>query len=133
MSRRHLLAALGALALSWSSPAALAANNTDLQVRLQSAMQSHIDRTAVNGIYPSVDLRNGQIRQFHPAAGHPMVLRLGENYVLCTDFRDASGKPVNVDFYLSPKGKGFSVFQVEFANRAPLQALMQAGVARMLD
>lgn len=62
-----------------------------------------------------------------------MIVRIGEYYVLCADFRDDAGKTVNVDLYLAKKDKGFVVFKVEIANRAPLDALVKSGMARMLE
>ena len=96
-------------------------------------MQAHIDRTTTAGVYPKLDLASGHVTKLHPVTGHPMILRMGDDYVLCADFRDAAGKPVNVDFYLAPREKGVTVFQVEVANRAPLEALMKAGSVRALN
>jgi hypothetical protein len=107
--------------------------STDERVQLQSAMQMHIDRTTVAGSYPVLNLATGKVRQLHPAAAHPMMLRLGDYYVLCADFRDDAGKAVNVDFYLARNDRKFTVFQVEVANRAPLDGLVKEGLARMLE
>lgn len=124
-----------ALALSWVSHAAAAAPklDTESRVQLQTAMRMHIDRVSVKGTYPNLDLKSGAVRMLHPAASHPMILSMGTYYVLCADFRDDAGKPVNVDFYVARKDKGFSIFQVEVANRAPLEALMKTGAAVMLE
>lgn len=132
---RLVAAASAALCLSFSASAWAANTKLGIETRtqLQSAMQMHIERTTVAGAYPKLDLASGKLRKLFPAAAHPMVLQLGENYVLCVDFRDESGKPVNVDFYLARGEKGFSVFQVEFANRGPLEALMKSGAARMME
>lgn len=105
---------------------------TQTRVLLQAAMQSHIDRTTVSGSYPVVDMKSGQVRKLHPAVGHPMVVLMGEYYVLCADFRDGAGQAVNVDFFVARDDTKFTVFQVEVANRAALRSLISAGVARML-
>ena len=47
--------------------------------------------------------------------------------------RDEAGKAVNIDFYVARAERRFQVFQMEVANRAPLETLVKAGVARMLD
>jgi hypothetical protein len=130
---RLLPATISLLLFCASATAAEGKLDTQTRVLLQAAMQTHIERTTVAGRYPKVELASGQVKQLYPAAGHPMVLRMGQYYVLCADFRDDAGKAVNVDFYLTEKAKGFSVFQVEIANRAPLEALVKAGAARMLD
>jgi hypothetical protein len=108
------------------------AQGADVRTPLQAAMQQHIDRTLVDGAYPKIDLATGKVIKLYPAVAHTMVLQMGAHYVLCVDFRDAAGKPVTVDFYLASGDKGFRVFQVEFGNRAPLEALVKAGTARML-
>lgn len=133
MLRRSTLVALLTLSLSFGAHAAADKASTELRVLLQVAMQTHIDRITVAGRYPVVDLKSGAVRSLHPAATHPMVLRMGEYYVLCADFRDDAGQPVNVDFYVAKGDKRFTVFQVEVANRAPLDSLMKAGVVRMLE
>lgn len=135
MNRRR--AALAALPLLFT-PLARASEapdrvSTETRVQLQAAMQLQIDRSTISGSYPVVDLGTGRLRNLHPAAGHPMMLRLGEAFVLCADFRDDAGAPVNVDFYLARKQGRFAVFQVEIANRSPLEALVKSGVARMLE
>lgn len=126
--------AIAPLASATDGPAAKTVKiATGTRVQLQAALQTHIDRTTVQGVYPKVDLKSGKVSALHPAAGHPMILSLGDYYVLCADFRDATGAPVNVDFYVAKRDRGFSIFQVEFANRAPLEALVKNGIATMLQ
>jgi len=98
---------------------------------MQSAMFQHIDRQLIEGNYLDVDLKNGDVRALVPAKNHPMVLTLGDNYVLCTDFKTKNGESVNVDFYTSRKGKSFVIFRTEINNRAPLEAMMKAGKVTM--
>ena len=98
---------------------------------MQSAMFQHIDRQLVEGNYLDVDLKSGDVRALVPAKNHPMVLTLGDNYVLCTDFKTKNGESVNVDFYTSRKGKSFVIFRTEINNRAPLEAMMKAGKVTM--
>ncbi|MDE1950019.1 MAG: hypothetical protein KGL43_12405 [Burkholderiales bacterium] len=135
MIRRRAALAVLPLLLSPLARAAEAGDriSTETRVQLQAAMQLQIDRSTVAGSYPVVDLGTGRLRNLHPAAGHPMMLRLGEAFVLCADFRDDAGVPVNVDFYLARRQGRFAVFQVEIANRGPLDALLKSGVARMLE
>lgn len=130
MNRMQFLAVVGsALAVQ---PVAAAPTQTPLRVQLLSALQMHVDRTTVSGAYLRLDLASGKVAKLYPAATHPMMLTLDEYYVLCVDFKDAGGKPVNVDFYLARKDRGFAVFHTEFANRAPLESLVKSGVARMM-
>jgi len=137
MDRRH--ATLLLLPVAFLMRDAVAATDpnarvsVDTRVQLQAAMQSHIERSTVAGVFPFVDLRTGQVRKLHPGSAHPMMLRFGEHFVLCTDFRDEAGRAVNIDFYVARNDRRFQVFQVEVANRAPLEALVKSGAARMLE
>jgi hypothetical protein len=90
-------------------------------------MFQHIDRQLLDGVYLDIDLKTGDVRSLIPAKNHPMVLRMGEQFVLCTDFKTRAGESVNVDFYASRRGKSFVIFRTEIDNRAPLTALMDAG------
>lgn len=94
---------------------------------LQAAMQHHIQRNLVNGVYLQVDFKSGAVRGLHPASVHPTILEMGKYFVLCSDFRDNGGKTVNVDFYLAPRGKGYSVFQTVIGDRGTLMKLMKMG------
>lgn len=100
---------------------------------MQSAMFQHIDRQLVEGRYYDVNLKSGDVRPLVPQKNHPMVLRMGEHYVLCTDFKTTSGDSVNVDFYASRRGKSFVIFRTEIDNRSPLEALMKAGKVTMAE
>ncbi|MCB1540336.1 MAG: hypothetical protein KDJ25_05625 [Rhodoblastus sp.] len=103
------------------------------RLALQAAMVQHIDRQTVDGLFPWFDLKSGAVGNYSPAKSHPMIVRSGETFVLCTDFKDMGGAPTNVDFYMMRRGKGFAVIRTEIANRAPLETLMNAGKARPAD
>jgi hypothetical protein len=77
---------------------------------LQAAMQRYIDQQTVEGVYLHLDRESGEVQKLHPLTPHPMIMRMGENYVLCFDFKDSAGKDVNIDFYLAPKKSSFVVF-----------------------
>ena len=100
---------------------------------LQAAMAQHIERQLVDGSFLHLDATQGAVRMLFPAKTHPRIMQLDKYYVLCTDFRDQQGTPVNVDFYLAPGGRSFVVFQTEVANRAPLQALVRAGRVKAVE
>jgi hypothetical protein len=53
--------------------------------------------------------------------------------VLCTDFRDSEGKPVNIDFYMARRGKSYAVFRTEVNNHAALDRLISAGKVERLE
>ncbi len=92
---------------------------------LQAAMQRHIDRSLVNGAYLHLDFDTGDVQKLHPVKAHPMILQMGEYFVLCSDFRDQTGKPVNIDFYLARQDRFYVVFRSAVDDRSKLERLME--------
>ena len=90
-------------------------------------MFQHIDRQMVRGSFLHVNFKDGQVEKLAPAKAHPMMLTMGDNFVLCTTFRRASGADVNVDFYAAKTEHGYSIFHTVIDNRGPLMALVKAG------
>ncbi|WP_157033961.1 hypothetical protein [Belnapia moabensis] len=100
---------------------------------LQAAMAQHIDRQLVDGAYLQLKVIEGAVNPLVPAKTHSRIVQMGQFFVLCTDFRDQQGNPVNVDFYMAREGQNFLVFHTEIANRGPLQGLMRAGQAKIVE
>lgn len=100
---------------------------------LHTVMVQHIDKLAIDGLWTQIDVQSGQIRQLAPARGHPMILQMGNAFVLCTDFVGFDGQPVNIDFYAVRQKGSFKIIQTEVANRRPLEALVAAGRAAPVD
>ena len=100
---------------------------TAQKASLQVAMQQHIDRSVVNGKFLHLDTKTGQVEPLHPVTAHPMIMLMGEHCVLCADFRDRNGKPVNIDFYMARRGQSYIVFHTAVAERAILERLMESG------
>ena len=92
---------------------------------LQAAMQRHIDRSLVNGTYLHLDFESGDVQKLHPVKAHPMILQMGEYFVLCSDFRDRAGKRVNIDFYLAHRDRSYVVFRSAVDDRTKLERLMK--------
>ena len=136
MAYIRLIAALGVLGIvvvrSLSRPGfAEPALSLGQKATLQAAMQRHIERQSVDGVYLQLNGDTGDVRRLHPGAAHPLIVRMGEVFVLCTDFRDDGGDHVNVDFYLVPKDNFFVVFQTVVDNRGQLERLMNIGKAEI--
>jgi hypothetical protein len=121
------------LFLSTSGVAATTPLTASEKAALQAGMQQHIDRQLVDGAYLELNPLSGETRSLHPVTAHPMILRMGSYFVLCSDFRDAEGKPVNVDFFMAQRGKSYVVFHTSIAQRAQLENLMKAGKVQMAD
>ncbi|WP_322586980.1 hypothetical protein [Sphaerotilus sp.] len=132
MSRRMVSAALGSVLLAGALPALAADPNATLRVKLQSFLQVHVDRLLVDGAFLWLDLSTGEVRKLYPTTPHPMIMVFGAHCVLCSEFRDSAGKPVEMDFYTAVRGNGHVVFRTEVANRAPLMALMDKGKVQRL-
>lgn len=104
--------------------------NATEKAALQAAMVQHIDQQTVRGAFLHVDFKNGAIERLAPAKAHPMMLSMGEHFVLCTTFRRADGKDVNIDCYAAKSDRGYTIFHTEIDNRGPLMALIKAGKVR---
>ncbi len=100
---------------------------------LQASMQRYIERGLVDGAWLTLDPVSGNVAGLHPDTAHPMILRMGPHFVLCSDFRDSDGHSVNVDFYMARSGKSFVVFQMAIAERERLERLIRAGKAVAID
>ncbi len=100
---------------------------------MQAAMQQFIDRSLVKGAYLQIDMKDGKVRHLYPNKAHPMILGMGEYFVLCSDFRDASSGSVNVDFYLARENDLFVVFHVAVDDRVMLQRQISEGRAQRVD
>ncbi|MDX1402238.1 MAG: hypothetical protein R3245_09975 [Kiloniellales bacterium] len=100
---------------------------------LQAAMQRHIDRNLVNGVFLYLDTTNGEVRDLYPSKAHSVILRMGDYFVLCSDFRDKDGKSVNVDFYLARDGDRYVVFHSAIDDRRILKGLLSEGKAERFD
>ena len=125
-----------ALALCLSAPQSGFAEKTITtgeKATLQAAMKQHIKSQLVGGIYSQVILETGKIRRLHPAAAHPMILRLEKMFILCTNFRDDEGRNVNVDFYLVQKGRTYSVVRTVIGDHTDLDALVKSGKAKIVN
>ena len=126
---RMLIAVLGLLA---SMSMSANAKGTVDKARLQAAMQQHIQRQVVDGAILHFDADTGEVRPLYPTKAHPMVIAMGDHFVLCTDLRDKSGKEMPLDLYMARKGRSYVVFHSEINNRTPLQSLLKRGIARPL-
>lgn len=109
-----------------------AANGVVDKARLQAAMQQHIERSLIDGAILHLDTETGEVRTLYPTQAHPMIVSMGNNFVLCADLRDKSGKTMPLDLYMAPSGRSFKVFHSEIDNRAPLMAFMNKGLAKPL-
>ena len=130
LARSMMLAAVALFAASAFASPSLSLSE---KATLQAAMQTHIDRSLVDGAFLRLNESTGEVETLRPAAAHPVILKMGKYFVLCSDFRSESGATVNVDFFLAPKGNGYMVFDQQVENRALVERLMQSGLAERVD
>lgn len=116
--------------LFWSSD--LQAGVVVDKARLQAAMQAHIERQLIDGAFLHLDVKTGEVKRLYPTKAHPMVIQMGDYFILCADLRDPGGEAMPLDLYMAASGRSFTVFHTEINNRAPLNHLMRKGLAKPL-
>lgn len=109
------------------SPMAAWGQSLAEKAKLQAAMQTHVDRLTVDGIFPYFDKATGEVRALHAVTAHPTILTGDGYYVLCFDFRNDAGEPVNVDFFMAPKDGEYVVFHTIVDNDRTLTQVVGAG------
>lgn len=116
------------------APATAAQKVTSIdKIQLQVAMQKSISHQLVDGKYFYFDTKNSNVVTLYPTQAHPMILSMGSQFILCSDFKTKSGKSVNIDFYLARKGKTFVVFDTVIGNRKPIAKMMKAGLVTSVN
>ena len=119
--------------VSFTIPAAAGTSVSDVEkIQLQSAMQVSINQKLVDGGFMYLDENKAEVRKLYPAQAHPMILQMGEHFILCSDFRDETGNKINIDFYVARSADGFVVFDTVVDNRKPIDKMMKAGRVTVL-
>lgn len=131
MIRKILSAVIIGATLAW--PSASFAETTELKTLLQSSLQRSIERKMIEGAFHIVNFETGEMEKLYPIDTHPMIVVMGENYVMCSDLKRADGSSVTVDYYMAKRGERYTLVQTEIENRDPLKALMDSGKAEMLN
>ncbi len=132
-SMRHIfLAALLTILMSSGAPADQISKLSQ-KTALQAAMQKHIERSLVDGSYLHFDMAKGVVRELALVKAHPVILKMGKYFVLCSDFQDKDGKSINIDYYFARRGKSYVVFHSEVDNRDQLMALVKKGKVTRMD
>lgn len=118
---RHLVAATAFL----FTGSALAADvPTELAVKLQGAMLSHIDEIVVDGAYTYVDSKEQALKTVYPANVHPMIVPFGTDYFVCSEMIDESGNNLTADFLVREVEGEYRVVQTIINDRQTMMAAM---------
>lgn len=100
---------------------------------LQAAMYQHVDSQLVNGAFFRLDIGSGNVEQLAVTEAHPMILRVGEHFVLCSDFRSAAGKDVPIDFYVARQGAKLWSSTPRSPTVRHLEMMVSAGKVQPID
>jgi len=124
--------ALLALCFAVLSFSAFAAGTSEKAV-LQAALQRHVESQLIDGAYRDIDLKTGKTRELYPTKTHPMILTLGDNYILCVTLSDKKGNKSLADYYIASRGDEFVVLRTEIDNRGALERLIKSGAVKKLN
>ena len=103
------------------TPAYAGRLSTELQVKLQTAMLAYNDSILVDGQYSYLDTRSDSMRVAYPASAHPVVVTLGDDYFLCSEFINDEGNTITADYLIKKSGKQYKVVQMILDDRQSLQ------------
>mgnify|MGYP001800319660 CR=1 FL=1 len=129
MVRTLALAACVSALLPFAAFANAPTNSTDLMATLQASMQRSIERATIEGALHHIDISTGEEAKYYPTERHPMIVKLGDIYVMCAELRTTEGTQHSVDFYMAENGRRYTIIRTEIDNRAPLKALIGQGIA----
>lgn len=129
--RAKSLTLLVALCFILAPGTGVASTVQETKVQLQADLQKHIYRSLVDGAYHTLDPARGEVIPLYPLVSHPMILKMGDYFVMCADFRDANGNDVDIDFYMIKQNKRFLIFRAEVDNHQLLDGLMKSGKAKI--
>ncbi len=115
---KHHLAILTCAFLLVSTPNIVFASEVPAEqlVELQAAMQTYIDKNSVDGALRVNDTETGSTLSLYAVKAHPMVMRMGDGFELCAEFKDADGKDMQVNFMINQSGKDYVVVDVALAS-----------------
>ncbi len=118
---RHIVAVI---TLLFANSALAADIPTDLQVKLQGAMLSHIQEILVDGAYTYVDAKEQALKTVYPANIHPMIVPFGKDYFLCSEMVDENGNNLTADFLVRAVNGKYQVVQTIINDRPTMMAAL---------
>ena len=70
----------------------------DLRTNIQQSMQTYIDGQTINGHMYLFDSHKGELLKLTLDELHSGIVKKGDFYVSCADFKDQHGRKIDVDF-----------------------------------
>lgn len=112
------------VALLFAKSALAADIPTELQVKLQGAMLSHIEEILTDGAYTYVDPKEQALKTVYPANIHPMIVPFGPDYFVCSEMVDENGNNLTADFLVREIGNQYKVVQTIINDRPTMMAAL---------
>ena len=122
---KTIISAAFALALLVSPARAETPVSESEFANLQAVLQAHIEKNLVDGALLQLDEKSGAVRELYPATAHPVIMAVGKYFYLCTDFRDAEGQDVMINFYAAKDGDRYVIFHTVFGKNEELEKLVE--------
>lgn len=125
--QRFILAGIAVVVLFSSVADTRAKVTTSEKILLQATMQQSIAQQLIDGKFYFFNRKIGKIQSLFPAKPHPLILSIGDQFIVCADFRDPAGKSVNVDFFVARQGNGFVIFDTVIDDHDSITRMMETG------
>lgn len=81
------------------------------RMEVAKAMKEHIDSHKVDGKYLIYDGASNVMRSLTLTALHDGIVKKGDFYVSCADFKDEKGNELDLDFLVINDGKDYKFVQ----------------------
>ena len=83
----------------------------DLRKNIQASMNDFIQQQNINGSMYVYDAVDGKLLKLKLDKLHSGIVKKGDFYVSCADFRDGDGRKVDIDFLVRPSDNGLITTQ----------------------
>jgi len=104
-----------ATVLLLAAPLAMAGDDASIKsfqrVAIQTAMGEHVKTNTLDSSYIIYDNQKGELKKLTLDKLHEGIVRKGDFFVSCADFRDSSGKLYDLDFLVAQQGDDYRVIQ----------------------
>ncbi len=98
-----------------SLPLVFAGNDPSIKgferVAIKTAMGQHVQTNTIGSRYVIYDNQKGELKRLTLDNIHEGIVRKGEFFVSCADFRDADGALYDLDFLVAKEGPEYRVIQ----------------------
>ncbi len=82
-----------------------------LRSNIQQSMNEFINRQSIDGYVYVYDAVKGSLLKLQLDKLHSGIVKKGDFYVSCADFKDQKGRKIDIDFMVRSSGKAFITTQ----------------------